>query len=76
MTSTSNAPTAAAAGFKIGDAVIITARTDWTAYIDGWTGRVAGFHGGHVIVKVTHEGTEKTFYVPPEELRLTVGAAV
>lgn len=57
-----------------GDSVVITAADDFFAFVDGWRGRVSGFNNGLVVVECQNEGMVKTFFVPPDQLRLTVGA--
>jgi hypothetical protein len=64
---------AALDGFAIGDRVMVVARSDWCAVIDGWRGAVAGFDQGMVVIKVHDEGIDKTFYVPAGELVLDLG---
>lgn len=64
-----------------GDKVLVTATTAFYAFIDGLVGRASGYSPeGLVIVEVTEfeetlEGAgyvTKQFYVPAEQLRLTV----
>lgn len=59
-------------GFRVGDRVIVTARDDFYAFIDGWVGRVSGETAGHVQIEVHDDGITKVFLVPPDQLRLTV----
>lgn len=56
-----------------GDKVMITATDEFYQFIDGWVGRVAGFQNGLAWVVCQHDGTEKKFLVPSEQLILTVG---
>ncbi|WP_250479027.1 MULTISPECIES: hypothetical protein [unclassified Caballeronia] len=62
--------------FSTGDRVMITAKDDFYAYIDGWRGLVGSFEGipgGHVRVEVPDEGVTKVFIVPVDEIVLMVG---
>jgi ribosomal protein L21E len=62
--------------FRAGDLVMVTAKDDFYAYIDGWRGRVGsseGVPGGHVAVEVSDEGLTKRFIVPVDEVALMVG---
>jgi hypothetical protein len=60
--------------FRVGDRVMVTAKDDFYAYIDGWRGRVFAFESwGAVWIKVDDEGVDKRFLVPADELALTVG---
>jgi len=61
--------------FRVGDLVLITAKDDFFAFVDGWPGRVSGFNNGLVEVKCQREDGEKTFYVPADQLRHTVSTA-
>lgn len=61
--------------FRVGDSVMVTAKDDFYAYIDGWRGRVIGFQAGCVNVKVPRDDIEMEFFVPADQLVLTVGAA-
>jgi hypothetical protein len=58
--------------FRVADRVMVTAKDDSYAYIDGWRGRVIGFESGAVWIKVDDEGVDKRFLVPADELALTV----
>jgi ribosomal protein L21E len=62
-------------GFHVGDHVIVEAKDDFYAYIDGWRGRVTGHEAGCVRIEVSDEGLQKVFLVPADELRLTVSAS-
>lgn len=62
-------------GFHVGDPVIVTAKDDFYAFIDGWRGRVTGHEAGCVRIEVPHEGLQKVFLVPADELRLTVSGS-
>jgi hypothetical protein len=57
---------------RVGDRVMVTAKDDFYAYIDGWRGCVSGFQNGLVWVVVDSEDIEKRFLVPSDELALTV----
>lgn len=57
---------------KPGDAVIITAKTDFFAFVDGWHGKVAGLNNGLVVVECVRVDGLKTFYVPADQLTLSV----
>jgi hypothetical protein len=62
--------------FRPGDYVMVTAKDDFYAYIDGWRGRVGSAEGlpdGNVRVEVADEGITKLFIVPADQLALTVG---
>lgn len=66
--------------FKTGDKVLITAKTDFYAFVDGVKGRVARVEGGLVTVAYTeHEETlegalnvRKHLLVPSEQLQHTI----
>lgn len=59
--------------FLPGDKVMVTAKTDWCAFIDGYKGTVTGFASGMVGMAYLDpdDGIEKLFYVPADELTLT-----
>ncbi|OJY20746.1 hypothetical protein [Pandoraea sp. 64-18] len=59
-------------GFRLGDRVIVTARDEFCAFIDGWVGKVSGAEAGCIRIEVPDEGITKVFLVPPDQLRLTV----
>jgi ribosomal protein L21E len=62
--------------FRAGDKVIVTAKDDFYAFIDGWRGRVGsseGIPGGHVRVECIDEGIDKQFIVPVDQVALMVG---
>lgn len=59
--------------FRNGDRVVVMAKDDFYAYIDGWCGVVVGFQSGCVDVMVEKEGLDMEFFVPPDQLVLTVG---
>ena len=57
-------------GWQVGDSVLIAAKDEFYAFVDGWPGRVAGLNNGLVVVECdTPEGV-KTFFVPPDQLAL------
>jgi hypothetical protein len=58
--------------FRIGDRVLVTARSEWCEFIDGMRGVIERFDGGMAVVKVFDEDMEKYFYVPTDELALTI----
>jgi uncharacterized protein YkvS len=57
---------------KPGDAVIITAKNDFYRFVDGWRGTVTGLNNGLVVVECARVDGLKTFYVPADELTLSV----
>lgn len=57
-----------AAAVREGAAVVVRAADDFYQFIDGWRGTAAGWEQGHVVVKVHHQGVDKVFLVPPEQL--------
>lgn len=57
---------------KAGDAVIITAKGDYFAFVDGWSGTVAGLNNGLVVVECARVDGLKTFFVPADQLTLSV----
>lgn len=59
---------------RIGDKVVITAKDENYAFVDGWIGRVDCFDQGYAVVICARDDGEKTFWVPPEQLALHVGA--
>jgi hypothetical protein len=62
-------------GIVIGSSVTIAAADDFFAFIDGWEGRVTGFNNGLAEVVCFREDGQKTFYVPPDQLRSVHGKA-
>lgn len=69
--------------FKPGDRVVITARSQDWAFVDGWRGTVAGYQSGTVVcrgpgmVSAGFQGSgdgvpEVTFLVPADLLTITV----
>lgn len=61
------------------DRVIITAKDDFFAYVDGWRGTVTGLNNGLVAVtmpgqQLGHDGPSPllTFFVPADQLALSV----
>jgi len=59
---------------KPGDRVIINAKDDFFAYVDGWRGQVTGFNSGLAVVVCQHEGIEKTFFVSADQLVFDLSA--
>lgn len=57
---------------KPGDAVIVVAKGDFFAFVDGWRGVVQGFNNGLVQVKCDRVDGVKTLYIPANELVLSV----
>lgn len=57
---------------KPGDAVIITAKDEYFAFVDGWRGTVTGNNNGLVVVECARVDGLKTFYVPADQLTLSV----
>lgn len=55
-----------------GDRVIITAKDDFFAFVDGWTGRVVGLNNGLVTVECPRVDGTKTLFVPADQLMLSV----
>lgn len=60
--------------FKPGDHVMVCAKDDFFAFVDGWRGNVTGTNSGLVVVECQREDGTKTLFVPADELRLTVPA--
>lgn len=62
--------------FKQGDSVLVTPKgRQWQsfyAYIDGWRGTFQGFNNGNAEIKCTTPDGDKTFFLPPDCLTLTV----
>lgn len=58
--------------FDAGDWVVIHAKDDFFAYVDGWRGTVHGMNNGLYEVQCMRHDGEKTLFVPPEQLALTV----
>jgi hypothetical protein len=62
--------------FKPGDRVIIMAKDDFFAFVDGWRGQVTGFNSGLVVVVCKSSEDvdgiptliDKTFFVPADQL--------
>ena len=57
---------------KPGDAVLITTKDEYFAFVDGWRGTVAGLNNGLVIVECARVDGLKTLFVPADELTLSV----
>lgn len=60
------------AAVNLGDKVLIIAKDDFYAFVDGWRGTVTGFNGGAVEVVCYRADGAKTLYVPQDQLSLTV----
>lgn len=71
-----------AAPLQVGDCVVITATDERYAFVDGWIGHIASLDRGAPEVRcTTHDRTlgraiEKTFFVPADQLRVTVRLAI
>jgi hypothetical protein len=62
--------------YRVGDRVMVTAKDEDYAFIDGWRGRVVEretLPGGWVAVECVDEGIEKQFIVPVDQVTLLVG---
>ncbi|MDR5739503.1 hypothetical protein [Caballeronia sp. LZ016] len=62
--------------FRTGDKVMVVAKDEFYAYIDGWRGRVGsrdGLPDGYVRVECVDEGIDKQFFVPCDQVALLVG---
>jgi hypothetical protein len=57
---------------KPGDAVLITAKDEYFAFVDGWRGTVTGLNNGLVVVECARVDGLKTLFVPADELALSV----
>jgi hypothetical protein len=57
---------------KPGDAVLITAKDEYFAFVDGWRGTVAGLNSGLVVVECARVDGVKTMFVPADQLTLSV----
>lgn len=69
--------TAAFSRIRVGDRVVITAKDEFFAFVDGWKGTVSGWNGGLAVVDVVDAeaqagGFKKQFLVPPDQLALSV----
>lgn len=58
------------APFRMGGRVLIAAKDDFYAFVDGWTGFVSGQASGAIIVECVREDGTKTLFVPPDQLRM------
>lgn len=56
------------ASFVIGSRVVVRAKDDFYAFIDGWRGTIARFQQGFAVVECMRSDGLKTFFVPPSEL--------
>lgn len=57
-------------GLEHGDNVIVCARDEFFAFVDGWHGVVTGWNGGAVEVTCSRPDGFKTLYVPENQLTL------
>lgn len=57
---------------KPGDTVLITAKDEYFAFVDGWRGTVTGLNNGLVVVECARVDGVKTLFVPADELTLSV----
>lgn len=57
---------------KPGDAVLVTAKDEYFAFVDGWRGTVVGLNNGLVVVECARVDGIKTLFVPADELTLSV----
>lgn len=57
---------------KPGDSVLITAKGEFFAFVDGWRGKVTGLNNGLVTVECARVDGVKTLFVPADELTLSV----
>lgn len=55
-----------------GRAVIVTAKDEFFAFVDGWTGRIAGLNNGLVVVECARVDGLKTLFVPADQLMASV----
>lgn len=53
---------------RIGSPVVIRAKGEFYAFVDGWAGNVSGFNNGAVEVKCIRADGVKTLFVPSDEL--------
>jgi len=60
---------------QTGDRVIITARDEFYAFVDGWQGRVTGWNSGHAEVTCQRADGEKILLVPAEQLVISAGVS-
>lgn len=58
--------------FDQGDRVVVDAKDDFYAFVDGWRGTVVGFNGGAVEVHCARPDGMKVLFVTPENLVLSV----
>lgn len=55
--------------FSYGDSVVIRAKDDFFAFVDGWKGKCLGYNQeGYCVVCCMREDGEKTLFVPEAEL--------
>lgn len=57
---------------KPGDKVVITAKGEFFAFVDGWRGTVTGLNNGLVTVECLRVDGVKTLFVPADQLMLSV----
>lgn len=63
-----------ASDLRVGDSVLIQAKSDFFAFVDGWHGVFTGWNNGLAVVRCARPDGIKTFFVPPDQLVLSVGA--
>ncbi len=54
--------------FRRGEPVLITSKSQWTAFVDGWRGFYRGEEAGHHVVHCWDEEMWKRFLIPHGEL--------
>lgn len=58
------------ADLKPGMKVQIVATDEFYAFVDGWIGTFEGWQSGYPLIVCKHQdGIDKTFLVPPDQLR-------
>lgn len=63
-----------ATDLRVGDAVVIHAKGEFFAFVDGWRGTFTGWNNGHAVIVCERIDGQKTLFVPPDQLVLSVGA--
>lgn len=56
-----------------GQAVLIVAKDEFYAFVNGWHGRIAGINNGLIEVRCARADGEKTLFVPADQLAASVG---
>ena len=59
---------------KPGQAVIITAKDEFFAFVDGWRGTITGLNNGLIVVECARIDGVKTLFVPADQLMASVAA--